>query len=157
MPQKTLTYTQQTCTSKLRIKALVFALIAFSLMLNTGCVFRRMTITSNPPGALVIADGEEVGHTPYTTDFTYYATHEFKLVAPGYETLTIMQDVPAPWYQKPGIDFFSDNLLPFKVTNRQRFHYDLQPQQIVPTNELIDRADSLRSESQLGTQPVTTP
>ena len=129
---------------------MVFAL--FACMMLTGCnsVHRRMTIRSDPPGALVIVDGEEIGHTPAQMDFTYYGTREIKLVKDGYETLTTMQRVKAPLYQWVGPDFIADNFLPFKVTDRHEFQYRLQPQRMVPTHELIDRANSLRSESQFG-------
>ena len=39
-----------------------------------GCVQRRMTIRSNPPGALVYVDDYQVGTTPVSTDFGYYGT-----------------------------------------------------------------------------------
>jgi hypothetical protein len=113
-------------------------------------MFRRMTVRSDPPGALVILDGQEVGFTPYTTDFDYYGTREITLVSPGYETLTVMQRVRPPWYQVPPLDFISDNFLPFKLTNRHDFSYRLQPARQVPSEELIDRADSFRSQAEMG-------
>ncbi len=117
---------------------------------QNGCVFRRMTIHSDPPGALVLLDGEEIGYTPVSTDFTYYGTREITLVKDGYETLTTLQKIPAPWYQLVPLDFFSDNLSPWKVTNRHDFTYKLQRQKVVATEELLPRADALRSEAQLG-------
>ena len=115
-----------------------------------GCMFRRMTVRSNPPGAMVLVDGKEVGYTPMTMDFTYYGTREIQLVKAGYETRTVMQHVPTPWYEVPPLDFFSDNLLPVKVTNRHEFTYVLQPRRFVPNQELLDRAWQLRSESHVG-------
>ena len=53
-----------------------------------GCVQRRMTIRSSPPGAMVYVDNQEIGTTPVSTGFTYYGTREFRLVKDGYETLT---------------------------------------------------------------------
>ena len=114
-----------------------------------GCMFRRMTVRSDPPGALVMVDGKEVGYTPCSVPFTYYGTREITLVKPGYESLTTLQRVDAPWYQYFPIDFVTDNFTPTKITDRREFHYHLQPQQVVPTNELYDRARSLRSESQI--------
>jgi hypothetical protein len=108
-----------------------------------------MTITTNPPGALVMIDGEERGVTPYSMDFYYYGTHEIQLVKPGFETLTVMQKVPRPWYQYPPIEFFADNFYPPRVTNRNRFHYQMQPQVIVPAQDLLNRANGLRAESQI--------
>ena len=118
--------------------------------LLTGCVHRRMTIRSDPPDALVIVDGEEIGHTPVAMDFTYYGTREITLVKDGYETLTVMQKVPAPWYQILPFEFFADNFALKQVTNRHEFNYRLQPQLVVPTQELLDRANAIRSETQTG-------
>ena len=127
------------------------SLILSILCLNLcGCMFRRMTVRSDPPGAMVLVDGKEVGYTPMTMDFTYYGTREIQLIKAGYETRTIMQKVSTPWYQVVPLDFFTDNLLPVKVTNRHDFTYGLQPQQFVPNQELLDRAWQLRSESHVG-------
>ena len=61
-----------------------------------------------------------------------------------------MQRVKTPWYQMVPIDFFSDNLLPLKVTNRHELTYSLKRQVSVPEGELLDRAEALRSETQFG-------
>lgn len=129
---------------------LVWALLACTVLSGCNTMFRRMTIRSEPSGALVLIDGREVGYTPYTADFIYYGTREITLIKDGFETLTVMQEFPPPWYQVPPIDFVTDNFLPFVVTNRQEYCYQLQPQVIVPAEELLDRARSLRSQSQIG-------
>ena len=116
---------------------------------QTGCVFRRMTIHSDPPGALVLLDGEEIGRTPVSVDFDYYGTREITLVKDGYETLTTLERIPPPWYQLVPLDFFSDNLSPWKVTNRQEFMYQLERQEIVKTEDLRQRAETYRAEAQL--------
>ncbi|MGD9854391.1 MAG: PEGA domain-containing protein [Planctomycetaceae bacterium] len=116
----------------------------------SGCVSRRLTIRSDPPGALVELDGERIGYTPKSIDFTYYATREITLSKVGYETLTIQQPVPPPWYQVPPLDFISDNFLPVQVTNRHDFTYRLTPQRLVGEDELLDRASGVRTQSQVG-------
>ncbi|MFN0197093.1 MAG: PEGA domain-containing protein [Planctomycetaceae bacterium] len=118
--------------------------------LGTGCVHRRMTIHSEPEGALVLLDGEEVGFTPVSVSFTYYATREIKLIKDGYETMTVLEEVHPPWYQRVPFDFFSEHFLPFRVKNRHEFLYELEPKAVVPTQELLDRAGSFRSEAQMG-------
>lgn len=115
-----------------------------------GCVNRRLTIRSDPPGALVRIDGKNVGFTPLSMDFDYYGTREITLIKDGYETLTVQQEVAAPLYQRFPLDAVSDNFLPFRVTNRHDFRYSLQRQKIIPENEIIDRANDLRSNALLG-------
>lgn len=120
---------------------------------GTGCVSRRLMVQSNPPGALVLLEGKEVGYTPTAIDFTYYGTREITLIKDGYETLTVLQKVPTPWYQIPGVDFFSDNLLPYRVADRHSFSYSMNPlrqEDITPNRGVVDRAQMLRSESQMG-------
>ena len=115
-----------------------------------------MTVRSDPPGALVMVDGQEMGYTPCSFDFLYYGTREITLMMPGYETLTTLQKVQAPWYQYPGIDFFADNFSPAKITNRHEFFYTMQPQAIVPTDELLDREiEPVRIEGKSGAACVS--
>lgn len=124
-------------------------LLSFSPL---GCVSRRLMVQSNPPGAMVLVEGREIGYTPTAVDFTYYGTREITLIKDGYETSTQLVPVRAPWYQWPGVDFFSDNLLPFRVTDRRTASFDLQPKQMVPNQELLNRGQMLRSEAQIGGQ-----
>jgi hypothetical protein len=111
-----------------------------------------MTIESVPGRALVVVDGEEIGFTPASVDFTYYGTREIKLIKDGFETMTVQQPVPAPWYQIPPFDFFSDNFAFGQIKDQHRFVYQMQPSVTgqAETQGLIDRAQSLRSESVLG-------
>ncbi len=123
-----------------------------AVLCTTGCVHRRMTIESVPGRALVVVDGEEIGFTPASVDFTYYGTREIKLIKDGFETMTVQQPVPAPWYQIPPFDFFSDNFAFGQIKDQHRFVYQMQPSVTgqAETQGLIDRAQSLRSESVLG-------
>jgi hypothetical protein len=119
---------------------------------GAGCVHRRMTIRTDPPGALVEVNGERLGLTPQSLDFTYYGTREITLSAPGYETLTVSQPVPPPWYQVFPVEFVADNLLPFRVTNRHDFTYRLRPKdpRLDEEDQLLNRARGFRSQSQFG-------
>lgn len=119
---------------------------------GSGCVHRRITIDSVPSRALVVVDGEEIGTTPASVDFTYYGTREIKLIKDGFETLTLDQPVPAPWYQIPPFDFFSDNFAMGRISDRRNFVYQLQPRVTgqAETQGLLDRAESLRSDAVMG-------
>ncbi|HUQ70467.1 MAG TPA: PEGA domain-containing protein [Planctomycetaceae bacterium] len=119
-------------------------------LLSTGCVSRRMTICSDPPGALVMLEGREIGYTPVSVDFTYYGTREFTLIKDGYETLTVNQPVAKPWYQQPVVEFFADNFTPGHVTDRHQFRYAMQPQRLIPNDVLLQRGEMLRGEARVG-------
>jgi len=118
-------------------------------------------VRSNPPGAMVYVDNQPIGSTPCATDFTYYGTREIRLVKAGYETLTVNQPLPAPWYQIPPLDFVSENVVPSKIQDYRTASYNLVPQVIVPTEQLIARGEQLRQSTLQGaTMPagsVTTP
>lgn len=133
-----------------RRSSLAVGLLVLTVCSLSGCVSRRLTIRSDPPGALVEVDGRRIGYTPASLDFTYYATREITLSKVGFEKLTVQQPVPAPWYQIPPLDFISDNFLPVQVTNRHDFTYRLTPQRLVGEEELLDRANGVRTQSQVG-------
>jgi hypothetical protein len=109
-----------------------------------GCVRRRMTVRSNPPGAVVFVDDQEIGTTPASTSFTYYGTRKIQLVKDGFETLTVKQTFYPPWYEITPLDFVSENLWPHEVRDEQFLDFQLQPQQIVPSEKLVERAEALR-------------
>ena len=121
---------------------------AATLASAAGCVRRRMTIRTNPPGAMVYIDEYEVGTTPVSTEFTYYGDRKIRLVKDGYETATFIQPVRAPWYQWPVIDFFAETFSPHEIRDQQVFDYQLRPQRVVPTDELLQRAEGLRRKVQ---------
>src|SRR5205814_5476383 len=85
------------------------ALIAAGAVLSNGCMHRRLTIRSEPPGAAVLVDGEEVGFTPTSIDYTYYGTREITLQKDGYKTLTTPVKLATPWYQVFPLEIVTDN------------------------------------------------
>ena len=111
---------------------------------TAGCVQRRFTVRTNPPGAQVYVDDEYVGVTPVSFDYTYYGTRQIRLIRDGYETLTVRQAMPTPWYEYFPLDFVSENLVPYEIRDERAVEYQLQPQRIVPKDELINRGEELR-------------
>ncbi|MBX3442950.1 MAG: PEGA domain-containing protein [Planctomyces sp.] len=116
----------------------------------SGCVSRRMTIVSDPPGALVEVDGQRLGLTPVSQDFTYYGTREVTLSMPGYQTLTVQQPTRPPWYQVFPLDFFSDNFAMTHLTDRHVFRYRMQRlgQEADDSFSLTERGRNFRSQAQ---------
>lgn len=117
------------------------------LILAQGCMHRRMTIRSDPPGALVLVDGEEIGTTPVGYDYTYYGTRNITLIKDGYQTLTTPVTLSPPWYQVPPLDFFSDNFAMRKINDWREQTFTMQPEMLVPTDQLRDRANAFRSDA----------
>ncbi|HID76522.1 MAG TPA: PEGA domain-containing protein [Planctomycetaceae bacterium] len=115
-----------------------------------------MTIRTTPPGALVYVDDYEIGTTPVSANFTYYGPRKIRLVKDGYETRTILQPVPPPWYQVPPLDFITENLVPGEIRDHRVFTYPLTPRVLVPTEQIISRGEALRREVQ-GTAAAVPP
>ena len=107
-------------------------------------------VRSNPPGAMVYVDNQPIGTTPCATDFVYYGTREIRLVKPGYETLTVNQPIPVPWYEIPPLDFVSENVVPHKIQDYRTVSYNMVPKVIVPTEQLLSRAEGLRQSTLQG-------
>lgn len=124
--------------------------VVLGCLLSSGCVRRRLTVRSNPPGALVYIDDQEIGTTPVSTSFVYYGTRKIRLVLDGYETLTVMQRMRGPWYQWPPLDFVSENVWPQELRDERVLDFQLVPQKIVPTRQLMARATNLRDGSRQG-------
>jgi len=96
---------------------------------------------------MVYVDDYKIGPTPITTSFTYYGTRKIRLVKDGYQTLTVYERITPPWYQIPPMDFFAENVLGREIRDTRVLEYQLQPQPIAPTQQLLDRADVLRRQA----------
>ena len=131
-------------------RSLAFLALLVALLPLSGCVQRRLTIRSNPPGARVYIDDYEIGTTPCSTDYVYYGTRKIRLVRDGYETLTVEQRIAPPWYELFPLEFVSENLWPGEIRDEREFEFVLKPQRLVPTTELVGRAEELRRANQTG-------
>src|SRR5581483_2235016 len=120
----------------LSLRITVLLLLAAS---QAGCVQRRLTIRSDPPGALVYVDNIQIGTTPCSTPFLYYGTRQIRLVKDGYETLTVNHTFWPPPYEWPGLDFVSENLVPFELRDKRDLNFKMSPQQLMPTDQLLER------------------
>jgi len=140
-----------------RFAAACAACVVWLLLLAclAGCVRRRMPIRTNPPGAVVYVDDYEIGATPVSTNFVHYGTRRIRIAKDGYETLTVEQPIPAPWYQVPPLDFFAETVLPVEIRDQRTLNYQLVPQRVVPPDQLRGRAEDLRARANLAGRAVT--
>jgi hypothetical protein len=116
-----------------------------------GCVERRLTVRSNPPGAQLYIDDYEIGTTPVSVNYTYYArARKIRLVKDGYETAVFFQPIPAPWYQYFPFDFVTENLVPGQIRDERVVTYQMQPALQVTNDQLVARAEALRQNGQAG-------
>ncbi len=127
-------------------------------VVSSGCVRRRMTLRTNPPGAVAFVDDQRIGVTPVSTPYTYYGTRKIQLFKDGYEPLTVKQKFSVPWYQYPPLDFITENLWPAEIRDERIVDFEMIPQQLVSHEELLGRAEMLRGNTQSGMiAPLWTP
>jgi len=130
------------------IRFIAITMIFLMLLSETGCVRRRLDLRSNPPGAMAYVNNKPVGRTPIATSFVHYGTMDFRLVKDGYETVSEKRKIRAPWYQWPGIDFFSEVVWPQEITDERMVTFEMRPERIVPQDELLARAETVRNQAQ---------
>ncbi|MEO2000718.1 MAG: PEGA domain-containing protein [Pirellulales bacterium] len=135
--------------------------MAVILLISVGCVQRRMTVRSNPPGALVYVDDYQIGTTPVSTDFVYYGTRKIRLIKDGYDTLTVQQPFPVPWYEIFPLDFVTENLWPWEIRDERVVDLAMVPAGTVPAEAVVSRAELARRSAGSGppvpVAPVAVP
>ncbi len=132
---------------------LLLAILAAALC--SGCVERRIYVTSDPPGADVYIDGEMVGQTrpknhpdgPLYANFTYYGKREYTLRKPGFATASGTVNLEAPWYEYPPVDFFSEVLAPWPIIDRHYVEVKLQRATAADVDDLYRAASRFRNSS----------
>jgi hypothetical protein len=128
-------------------RSTVAAVVAVVLSFCSGCVERRYTIRTDPPGAQVIVNGENIGPSPASRSYYYYGDREITLVGNGYETKTIIQPMKAPWWDNYLTEFFSENLVPYVIRDDREYAYKMEPARTPTQEEIQGRAEALRSEA----------
>jgi len=117
------------------------------LMVAGGCVERIITVTSDPAGAVVWLNDEEVGATPVTTHFTWYGDYDVVVRREGYETLHTSRETPTPVWQWPGLDLFFECFWPFELVDEHTWHFDLTLSTPGDPEVLIRSALDLQAET----------
>ena len=108
-----------------------------------GCVERTISITSDPPGALVWLNDREVGRTPVNVEFLHYGKYDVRLRLDGYDAMLTFGNATPPWWDSLGPDFFAE-IVPADLHSQISWHYVLEPQNN-DLGALIERANNLRS------------
>ncbi len=122
----------------------VLLLVVGWLGLLGGCVERKMTIVTDPPGAKVTINGKDIGFSPVNYSFIYYGKYRIMLQKDGYQTRIIEDRVPAPIYEYPPLDILVENINPFIIYDKHLLEYTLDPLQRPNLDELMDRANEIR-------------
>jgi len=98
-----------------------------AIALSTGCVERLLQVRSDPAGAKVYVNGDEVGVTPLDHKFTFYGTVDVALRAPGHYYHREFVSLDPPWYEVFPIDLVSELMLPWMVRDVHTVEVALVP------------------------------
>jgi hypothetical protein len=117
-----------------------------------GCAERRIRVTSEPAGARVWLNDEEIGRTPTEARFTFYGHYDLRVELEGHEPYHARRTARAPIHEHPGPDLLAA-AWPGRVSHTVEWHVELTPTpestgdpEDVRT-ELIDRAAGLRERA----------
>jgi hypothetical protein len=133
----------------------LFSLLCLAvLVLAAGCVERTISLTSEPAGALVYLNDQEVGRTPLRVPFTFYGKYGVRLVHDDYQPLFTERAAKAPWWEAPGPDLLAEMIPHNKVD--LAWHFEMKPAAPGDPDRLIDRARQMRAKLREEVLPLDT-
>jgi hypothetical protein len=111
-----------------------------------GCVEQTMTVESNPPGALLYLNDQEIGRTPVTKDFKWYGDYDIQLRLEGYQTLKTHQMLAAPAWNWVPFDLFA-SVVPLTLKDHKALNFTLAPLDpaLDQPQGLVGRAEELKA------------
>jgi len=113
--------------------------------LCSGCVERKLTIVTEPEGALVALNDEEIGTSPVTVGFEWYGDYAVRITRDGYQTLNTHQNLKRPLRDKFPFDLLADMFI--TKIDAYSWTFKLEPYQQTQKDELIKSAAGLRKEA----------
>jgi hypothetical protein len=113
-----------------------------------GCVERKLTINTEPQGALVVLNDEEIGESPVTVSFEWYGDYGVRISKEGFETLKTHRELKGPWYDMFPFDFFAQLISPKRIVDSYEWTFELFPQKQPTREELIQDAEELKKQLQ---------
>jgi hypothetical protein len=121
--------------------------IAAAIAGLAGCISRTLEIRSEPPGARVYFDGQELARTPVSHPFKEYGHHRLLIAKEGHEPVSEIVHIAAPWWCWFPIDLFVE-LWPFEVVDRHEYAAALTASGEVDTSvdRMLLNLDKLRQK-----------
>ncbi len=111
-----------------------------------GCVERKLTINTNPSGAVVLLNDEEIGISPVTVAFNWYGDYNVTVRKQGCEALSTHRKLAPPWHDYFPFDFFAEVVYPGRIVDSYEWSFDLKPQKEIDRQELIRSAEQLSEQ-----------
>lgn len=115
-------------------------------LLLSGCVERKLTINTDPQGAIVVLNDEEIGTSPVTVSFEWYGDYDIRISKEGFETLKTHRRLKSPWYDWFPLDFFAGCVYPKTIVDSFQWSFTLAPLTEPNREELIKDAEKLQKQ-----------
>jgi len=125
------------------------ALLVVGLIVSlffAGCVERRLTINTEPQGAVVVLNDEEIGTSPVTVSFNWYGDYNVTVRKEGFETLKTHRKLKGPWYDDFPFDFFAQILNPKRIVDSYEWTFELEEKKPISREQLIENAQELKNQ-----------
>jgi hypothetical protein len=122
---------------------LISTLIAAAFL--SGCVERRLTINTEPQGAIISLNDEEIGASPVTVGFNWYGNYKVRATRPGYEILDTNRKLDPPAHDGFPLDFFA-TIWPSRITDEYEWTFQLTPYKTPDRDQLIRDAQALKKQ-----------
>ena len=125
--------------------AIAYVIIGLMTILLAGCVERRLTINTEPQGAMVVLNDQEIGVSPVTVSFNWYGDYWVRLSKDGYEAMDTHRMLRAPLHDYLPFDFIAEVLYPGRIVDAYEWTFDLAPKQYPTREQLVEKGVVLKS------------
>jgi len=122
--------------------------LILTVLVVSGCVERELTINTQPQGAVVTLNDEEIGTSPVTVSFNWYGDYCVRISKEGYETLNTHKELKGPWYDHFPFDFFAQIASAKRTVDKYEWTFTLEEKKQITQQELVEKAQQLRKELQ---------
>jgi len=123
-------------------------ILILTTVMATGCVERELTINTQPQGAVVTLNDEEIGTSPVTVSFNWYGDYCVRISKEGYETLNTHRELAGPWYDSFPFDFFAQIASAKRTVDKYEWTFTLEEKKQITQQELVEKAQQLRNQLQ---------
>ncbi|HUV41562.1 MAG TPA: PEGA domain-containing protein [Sedimentisphaerales bacterium] len=129
-----------------RVLRVFYVIALMSLIVLAGCVERKLTINTQPQGALVVLNDEEIGISPVTVNFDWYGDYNVRISKEGFETLKTHRKLKKPWYDNFPFDIWAQLLNPETIMDSYEWTFTLEEKSYPTREKLISAAQQLKQQ-----------
>ena len=129
-----------------KFRLTISLVLALALAAGPGCVHKSIGVRTDPPGAMVYIDGQEVGQTPVDfIPFDFYGTREIAVYKNGYRVERRLVEINTPWYSWFPLDIVSELILPWEIRDRRQYNFLLARARPIDEATLVRHAGETKS------------